>query len=75
MSEEAMVENDLTGRYAPHRYWSSVSLCHRCGRSIDDSGDASRRAVQIPVSALHACVTAANGVDHRTGDLLHRNRC
>ncbi len=74
MSEEAMVENDPPGRLCRTvlafirwvcRYTMWPGLCRMIPVRI------SPRRPNTRICA-HACVTAANGADHRTGDLLHR---
>ncbi len=70
-----MVENDLTEAvYAARRgHPLGRGYTMAAGFMQDDSVRISPR-VKYPVSALHACVTAANGVDHRTG-FTSSNRC
>ncbi len=73
MSEEAMVENDLTGPFMPHGIGHPLGLqVHDvAGFMQDDSGTHLAAPSKYPYLRCTR-VTAANGVDHRTGDLLHR---
>ncbi len=73
MSEEAMVENNLTGPFMPHGIGHPLGLqVHDvAGFMQDDSGTHLAAPAKYSVPALHPYSPAGHGVNHRTGYLLH----
>lgn len=72
MSEEAMVENDLTGPFMPHGIGHPPGLrVHDVAGFMQDDSGTHRRAVEVSLSALHPRFATGHGSDHRTGHLLY----
>ncbi|MFP1484640.1 M24 family metallopeptidase [Escherichia coli] len=74
MSEEAMVENDLTGPFMPHGIGHPLGLqVHDvAGFMQDDSGTHLAAPAKYPyLRCTRILATAGHGVNHRTGYLLH----